>query len=80
MRPLVRLKSLQPFFYQVTGDLEDSRMTAWEVIDEVRQQRSAAMANLDAFWLFVVMALLLIPLAFLFKKSVAEEGIHLGAG
>ncbi|MBV8610668.1 MAG: hypothetical protein JO034_24835 [Singulisphaera sp.] len=80
MRPLVRLKSLQPFFYQVTGDLEDSRMKAWKAIDEVRQERSAAMANLDAFWLFVVMALLLIPQAFLFKKSVAEEGIHLGAG
>jgi len=80
MRPLVRLKSLQPFFYQVTGDLEDSRMKAWKAIDEVRQERSAAMANLDAFWLFVVMALLLIPLAFLFKKSVAEEGRHLWAG
>jgi len=76
---LARLKSLQPLFYQVTGDLEDSRIMAWEAIDEVRQQRSAAMAYPDAFWLFAGMALLLIPLAFLFKKSFAEEGMHLWA-
>jgi hypothetical protein len=37
------------------------------------------MAFLDAFWLFAVASLALIPLALLMRKSVAEEGVHIGA-
>ncbi|HWE38675.1 MAG TPA: hypothetical protein VG406_19150 [Isosphaeraceae bacterium] len=51
---------------------------ALETIESVRQQQGAAMAYLDAFWLFAVLSLALIPLALLMKKSVAEEGVHLG--
>ena len=45
----------------------------------MRQQQSAAMAYLDAFWLFGILSLALIPLALLMRRSVAEEGMHIGA-
>jgi DHA2 family multidrug resistance protein len=72
-------RSLQSGFYQVTGDPEGSRTMAYYAIDQVRLQQSTAMAYLDAFWLFAVAALALIPLALLMRRSVAEEGTHIGA-
>ena len=63
----------------MTGDPVGSRAMALDAIDGMRQQQSAAMAYLDAFWLFGVLALALIPLAFLMRRSVAEEGMHVGA-
>ena len=71
-------QSMQSFFYQITGDPRGSKMMALQAIDNLRQQQSAAMAYLDAFWLFAVLALLLIPLALLMKKSRAAEGTHIG--
>lgn len=73
------MQSLQAFFYQQTGDPVGSRVMALDAIDSLRQQQSAAMAFLDAFWLFGVLALALIPLTLLMKRSVAEEGMHIGA-
>jgi len=73
------MRSLQSAFFQVTGDPVGSQMMALDAIDSLRQQQSAAMAYLDAFWLFGVLSLALIPLAFLMKRSVAEEGMHIGA-
>ena len=70
--------SMQSFFYQITGDPKGSQTMALQAIDNLRQQQSAAMAYLDAFWLFAVLALLLIPLALLMRKSRAAEGMHIG--
>jgi DHA2 family multidrug resistance protein len=52
---------------------------AYYAIDRVRLQQATAMAYFDAFWLFAVTALALIPLVLLMRKSVAEEGTHIGA-
>jgi DHA2 family multidrug resistance protein len=73
------MQSLRAFFYQQTGDPVGSQVMALDAIDALRQQQSAAMAFLDAFWLFGVLALALIPLTLLMKRSVAEEGMHMGA-
>ncbi len=73
------MQSFQSFFYQATGDPEGSREMALGAIDALRQQQSSALAFLDAFWIFAVMALALIPLCFFMRKSVAEEGMHIGA-
>ncbi|MBX6313177.1 MAG: DHA2 family efflux MFS transporter permease subunit [Isosphaeraceae bacterium] len=71
-------RMLQSFFYERTGDSRTSQVMALQMIDAMRQQQSAAMAYLDSFWLFAVMALGLIPLALLLKRSEVEEGRHLG--
>jgi DHA2 family multidrug resistance protein len=73
------IRSLRSFFFQVTGDPVGSRTMALQAIDDMRQQQSASMAYLDAFWLFAMLSLALIPLAFLMRRSVAEEGMHIGA-
>jgi DHA2 family multidrug resistance protein len=73
-----KMQSLQSAFFQVTGDPVGSQTMALEAIDNLRQQQSAAMAYLDAFWLFGMLSLALIPLTLLMKRSVAEEGMHVG--
>ena len=73
------MQSFQSFFYQATGDPEGSREMALGAVDALRQQQSSALAFLDAFWILAVMALALIPLCFFMRKSVAEEGMHIGA-
>jgi DHA2 family multidrug resistance protein len=72
------MQAMRSFFYRITGDPEGSRAMALQAIDNLRQQQSAAMAYLDAFWLFAVLSLLLIPLALLMKESRAAEGMHVG--
>jgi DHA2 family multidrug resistance protein len=73
------VQSAQAFFFRLTGDPEGSRLMALKAVDGLRQQQSAAMAYLDAFWLFAVLALVLIPLALMMRKSKAEGGMHFGA-
>jgi DHA2 family multidrug resistance protein len=73
------MRSGQADFFQLTGDPVGSQTMALNVIDNLRQQQSAAMAYLDAFWLLGVLALAMIPLVFLMRRSVAEEGMHIGA-
>lgn len=73
------MESLRAFFYQQTGDPVGSQTMALDAINQLRQQQSASMAYLDAFWLFGILALALIPLTLLMKRSVAEEGMHIGA-
>jgi DHA2 family multidrug resistance protein len=73
------IQSLQSSFFRMTGDPEGSRLMALQAIDDLRQQQSAAMAYLDSFWLFAVLALAPLPLCLLMRKSVAEEGMHIGA-
>ena len=52
---------------------------ALDAIEQMRQQQSALMAYFDGFWLFSVLALLMIPLALLMRRSVAEPGARVGA-
>jgi DHA2 family multidrug resistance protein len=73
------VQGLQAGFYHITGDPVGSKTMAYQAIDQMRLQQSVAMAFLDAFWLFAVASLALIPLALLMRKSVAEEGVHIGA-
>ncbi len=73
------LETGQAFFEQLTGDPATSREMAFQAVDNVRQQQATAMAYLDAFWVCGVIALCVVPLALLMRRSVAEEGAHVGA-
>ncbi len=72
-------RSAQAYFYHLTGDPQGSQTMALKAIDSLRQQQAAAMAYLDAYWLFAVLALVIIPLALFMRKSLAEEGVHISA-
>ncbi|WP_422926022.1 DHA2 family efflux MFS transporter permease subunit [Singulisphaera sp. PoT] len=69
----------QTFFEQVVGDPATSATMALQAVDNFRQQQALAMAYLDAFWICGVIAVGIIPLALLMRRSVAEEGSHVGA-
>jgi DHA2 family multidrug resistance protein len=51
----------------------------WQTLEDLRHQQAASMAYFDVFWLFAVVALALVLLVPLMKRSVAEKGEHLAA-
>jgi DHA2 family multidrug resistance protein len=69
----------QAFYQGITGDPAGSELLALQSIEDLRQQQAALMAYLDAFFVCSVLALALIPLALLMRRSVAEAGEHAGA-
>jgi hypothetical protein len=72
------MQSGQSFFDGVTGDPVTSQMMALQSIDDLRQQQAGVLAYLDGFTLFAILALAIIPLTLLMRRSVAEPGQHIG--
>lgn len=73
------LEQARAFFYQQTGDPAASEEMALESLENLRAQQAGSLAYFDDFWLFAVVAFLLMPLVLLMKRSVAEKGAHIGA-
>jgi MFS transporter, DHA2 family, multidrug resistance protein len=69
----------QAAFLQQTGDRAGSQQMTWQVLANLRQQQAASLAYFDVFWIMAVVALTLILLVLLMKRSVAEKGAHVGA-
>src|SRR5262249_22223481 len=70
------LEQAQTFFLQRTGDPAGSQQMAVQALDNLRQQQASSLAYFDVFWICTVVAMLLVPLAFFMKRSVAEKGEH----
>ena len=66
-------------FLQRTGDPAVSRLLGLSTLDDLRQQQAASLAYFDVFWLCAVLAVALVFLVLLMKRSVAEKGEHIGA-
>jgi DHA2 family multidrug resistance protein len=62
-----------------TGDSAASGQMAWQAVSDKVQEQALSLAYFDVFWLFAMLTLLLIPLVFFMKRSVAEKGAHLAA-
>ena len=77
--PFHHLPHMSPFFFQQTGDPATSRRMTWQALADLRHQQAASMADFDDFWLFAVLAVALVFLVPLTKRSVAEKGAHVGA-
>ena len=69
----------QDYFLQWTGDPVRSQRLAVQALDDLRQQQAASMAFFDIFWLCAVLAIALVPLVLLMKRSVAAKGEHIAA-
>jgi DHA2 family multidrug resistance protein len=67
------------FFFQQTGDPAASQQMTWQALADLRDQQAASLAYFDEFWLFAVLAVALVFLVPLMKRSVAEPGEHVGA-
>jgi DHA2 family multidrug resistance protein len=66
-------------FLHRTGDGAKSQQLAGQLLENLRQQQASALAYFDAFWLFAVLALLLVLVVLVMKRSVAEKGGPIGA-
>jgi DHA2 family multidrug resistance protein len=73
------LQQAQAFFFQQTGDPAGSQELALQALENLRQQQAGSLAYFDDFWLFAVLAVGLLFLVPLMKRSVAEKGEHLAA-
>ncbi len=73
------LSQAQAFFLQQTGDANLSQRMAWQSLEDLRAQQAASLAYFDVFWISAVLAIVLVPLVLLIKRSVAEKGAHLAA-
>jgi DHA2 family multidrug resistance protein len=69
----------QSFFFQHTGDPAASQEMTLQALENLRQQQATSLAYFDTFWLFAVLALGLVFVVPLMKRSVAERGEHIGA-
>ena len=67
------------FFFQQTGDPAAAQQMTWQALANLRDQQASSLAYFDDFWLFAVLALALVFLVPLMKRSVAEPGEHVGA-
>lgn len=63
---------------QVTGDPARGNLMGLRVLRQLRDQQAYAQAFLDCFWVFTLIAVIIVPLTFLMKRSVAEGEVHLG--
>jgi DHA2 family multidrug resistance protein len=52
---------------------------SYQFVDDLRQQQALALSYFDVFWVFAVVAVVLIGFALLMRRSVAEKGAHLAA-
>jgi len=73
------LQQARAFYFQQTGDPGASQEMALQALADLREQQATSLAYFDDFWLFAVLALGLVFLVALMKRSVAEPGEHIGA-
>lgn len=62
----------------LTGDSVLSEQMTLQVLANLRRQQALAFAYFDEFWLFAALPASLILLVPLMKRSVAEQGAHIG--
>ena len=72
------LQQGQQFFLQKTGDSVLSRNLTLEAMQNVRDQQASSLAYFDVFWSSAALAVLLVFLVLLMRRSVAEKGAHIG--
>lgn len=62
----------------MTGDPARGQLMGLRAIRLVRDQQAYAQAFLDCFWVFTLIALAIVPLTLLMKRSVVEGDVHVG--
>jgi DHA2 family multidrug resistance protein len=69
----------QKFYLGQTGDPALSKQIAFQGLSLLRGQQASSLAYFDCFWLFAVIALALVPVVLIMKRSVAQKGARIGA-
>ena len=69
----------QSYLLQLTGDPVAARQMALQLLENLRQQQSSALAYFDTFFVFAVLSIPLVAFVFMMKRSVAQKGAHTAA-
>ncbi len=72
------LETTGRFFTHLTGDPSRGQLMGLHAIRLVRDQQAYTQAFLDCFWVFTLIALAIVPLTLLMKRSVVEGNVHIG--
>lgn len=70
------LARAKDFYLQHSGDPVNSARTALSALEEARHRQAASLAYFDVFWIFAIIAFVLIFTVPLMRRSVAEKGAH----
>jgi DHA2 family multidrug resistance protein len=81
LNPIVQrfLQQGQAFLYQQSGDAPLSRKIALQLLSTARNQQASSLAYFDVFWSSAAIAVVLIFLVLLMRRSVAAKGAHIAA-
>ena len=69
----------QALFLRYTGDAPLSQQMALQALENLRHQQALALAYFEVFWLSAALAVPLVLLVLLMRRSVAEKGTPVGA-
>ncbi len=72
-------QGLEQSLTPITGDPAATTSMAQQIIDDVRQSQASSLSYFDSFWVAAVVAVALLVLVLLMRRSVAEKGAHLAA-
>jgi DHA2 family multidrug resistance protein len=67
------------FFLQSTGDAVASQQMTLQALANARDQQALSLAYFDVFWASAALAVCLVFLVLLMRRSVAEKGAHISA-
>jgi DHA2 family multidrug resistance protein len=73
------LNGVRSSLWPLTGDPAATDAVGYQIIDNLRQQQALSLAYFDVFWVFGVVAVVLIGFALLMRRSVADKGAHAAA-
>jgi len=72
-------KEGQTFFYQQTGDPVASQNLTLNSLEQIRDQQALSLSYFDVFWACAALAVFLVLLVLLMRRSVAAKGAHIAA-
>jgi DHA2 family multidrug resistance protein len=67
------------FYLQQTGDSPLSQQLTLRSLENMRNRQGSSLAYFDVFWFSAAVAISLVLLVLLMRRSVAEKGTHIGA-
>lgn len=73
------LQQGQAFFLPHTGDVPLSRDMTLRALAQLRNEQALSLAYFDVFWACAALAVVLVFLVLLMRRSVAEKGAHIAA-
>jgi DHA2 family multidrug resistance protein len=73
------LANAQNFFFQLSGDPVGAKQMALQSLANLRNEQASSLAYFDVFYLTWILGIVLVPLVFFMKRTVAEKGAHVAA-